>query len=172
MKDIRPEIPALAFISAQIVQEAERLGALFEATHRVESQYQLPSGSLSVMNPAHILGLLYCLIVVPKELWLQDKSHLVFARIDEAKLLSLFSITLKSRAFEKNPSHALLRHLRNAVAHVHFTLVESNFTFWDQEPQTKQETFRATFTLASLSEFLSTVGAALANLRLEPSRVH
>ncbi len=146
MKDVRPEIPALAFITAQIIQEAHNSDALSNATRCVENKYQVPVRSCSVMNPAHILGLLYCLIVVPKEYWLHDKEHPIVAKIDADKLLRLVSVSLKSKAFETNPVYALLRHLRNAVAHVCFTLEDDNFTFWDQDQHTKQVTFRGTFT--------------------------
>lgn len=172
MKDSRSEIPALAFINAQIIQEAESSGMLTEPTRRVENLYQLPAGSLRVMNPAHLLGLLYCLIVVPKEYWVHDKTHPIVATIDTEKLLRLVSVSLKSSAFEANPGYALLRHLRNAVAHVRFAIDDGNFTFWDQSPKTNQEIFRGTFTLVSLGEFLSTVGASLANLRTAQSHFH
>ena len=172
MTDVRSEIPALAFINAQIIQEAAHAGVLDEPTRRVESMYRLPGGSLRVMNPAYLLGLLYCLIVVPKEFWLQDKAHPVFAQIDQDWLLGLVSVQRKTSSFDENPCYRLLRHLRNAVAHVHFTIDEGEFTFWDHGPRTDRETFRATFSLTGLGEFLSKVGALLANLRTEQLRPH
>jgi hypothetical protein len=136
MMDVRSEIPALAFINAQIIQDAVQTGALVEPTRRVENMYGLPWGSLRILNPAYLLSLLYCLIVVPKEFWLHDESHPVFARIDQDRLLGLVSVMLKTTTFDENPCYRLLRHLRNAVAHVRFTISENDFTFWDQDPRT------------------------------------
>jgi hypothetical protein len=172
MTDVRTEIPALAWINAQIIQEAERMGSLNGPTRQVETFYGLPAGSLRILNPAHLIGLLYCLIVVPKELWFKDESHPVFTRIHYDKLVGLISVSKKTGKFDTHPSYRLLRHLRNSVAHARFALVDDKFEFWDQEPRTDRETFRATSSLAQLSEFVSYVGPILANLRNKSLQTH
>jgi hypothetical protein len=172
MTDVRTEIPALAWINAQIIQKAERMGSLNSPTRQVESFYGLPTGSLRILNPAHLIGLLYCLIVVPKELWLKDKSHPVFVHIHPDKIVGLISVSSKTENFDIHPSYTLLRHLRNSVAHARFALVDDKFEFWDLDPRTDRETFRATSSLAQLSEFVSYVGPILANLQNQSLQTH
>ena len=161
MKDDRTEIPARAYINAQIVEQAERIGAFDEPTSQVEKMWNLEAGALrklGVLNPAYVAGLLYCLFVVPKELWLETKHHPVFDDMDKAKLLRLVVVTKKQKAFDNMPSYHLLRHLRNAIAHVSFTMIEGDFTFWDLDPRTNEEKFRATFHRNEFVEFINYVG--------------
>lgn len=172
MIDVRTEIAALAFVNAQIIQEAERTRALIEPTRRVEKMYGFPAGSLRLVNPAHLIGLLYCLFVVPKELWVKDGSYPVFSDIEPDKFVGLISVSKKTVAFDRNPGYQLLRHLRNSIAHVRFTLIGDKFEFWDIETKTRQEIFRGACSLAELSELVSHVGAILANLRNKPFSVH
>ena len=171
MTDIRSEIPALAYVNAQIIQEAVRVGALDQPTRQVEMDYRLPTGCLRILNPGYLLGLLYCLFVVPKEFWIgREESHPAFTDIDSDKLLPFFSISKKSEKSDKNPRYHLLRHIRNSISHVRFGLDDDVFILRDVDRD--KETFRATCTLAVLSEFVSYVGPVLANLRNMSLRTH
>lgn len=172
MTDVRTEIPALAYVNAQIIQEANRMGSLDEPIRQVEINYGLPVGSLRILNPAHLIGLLYCLIVVPKELWLKNDAHPIFEQIDPKRLLAFVSVLEGAKVFDKSPAYSLLRHLRNAIAHARFELIEDNFIFWDQDLKSDRETFRATLSLQKLSEFVSYVGPVLANLRNRRLQIH
>lgn len=175
MNDNRSEIPAKAYINAQIIEQAERTGAFDEPTRQVENMWNLKKGvlkRLGIANSAHLAGLLYCLFVVPKELWLETEHHPVIDEIDEEKLLSLVAVEKRSKAFDKTPRYSLLRHLRNAIAHVRFTIIEGAFTFWDQDPKTSEEIFRATFARENLMEFIAYVGPLLANLRNKKLQTH
>jgi hypothetical protein len=168
MIDKRKEIPAWAFINMQIIQDANSSGMLLPSIRRVEEGYQLPPNSLVVINSAYLLSLLYCLIVVPKELWLRDKHHPFFARINPDDLLGLFVIKQKSPDFDSEPVYNFLRHLRNAISHVRFSIGEDEvFTFWDQRYESSLRHFEASASRRSMEIFLSTVGSLLANLRVE-----
>ncbi len=118
------------------------------------------------INPAYVASLLYCLIVVPKEVWVLGESHAIYDRIDKTWLLGLFDIEKSERRFGDGPVFSLLRHLRNAVSHANFSVAaDGRFTFWDQKGKAADPYFRASVSLASLQEFLSKVGALFANLR-------
>jgi len=170
MIDRRSEIPTWAFINAQIVQDAHRSGALAQSIRRVEEGYQLPPGSLTPINSAYAVSLLYCLVVVPKELWLRDGPPPELAALDQSSVLSLVTVTQRSRQFDAAPFYGLLRHLRNALSHVRFEIADDGeFSFWDQPTATSPPNFRATMSQSALERFLSTVGPALANLRDQPA---
>jgi hypothetical protein len=120
------------------------------------------------MNSAYLVSLLYCLIVVPRELWLKDTENPSIANLDSSSVLGLFSITIRPIKFDASPVLALLRHLRNALAHARFSIDKSgNFIFWDQENERSPRNFQAAISTQDLEAFLSSVGATLANLRNE-----
>jgi HEPN pEK499 p136 len=166
--DRRSEVPVWAFLNAQIVQEAFRSGDLTKAIWRIEESYGLPPNSLPIINLAHVVSLLYCLIVVPKELWATDKLPAALSKINANWLFGLTSITVKSPNFDQDPVSRFFRHLRNAIAHVRFEInARGDFTFWDQKNANSTQNFRAAFTQTNLEQFLSTVGPALANLHFQ-----
>jgi hypothetical protein len=169
MSDRRSEVPVWAFLNAQIVQEAYRSGDLATATRQVEKSYSLTPDSLSVINLSHVVSLLYCLVVVPKELWATDKLPVALSKININWLLGLVSITLKSPNFDEDPVNRFFRHLRNAIAHVRFEVNDrEDFSFWDQKNENAAPNFRATFSRAALEVFLSKIGPELADLHFHP----
>ena len=118
------------------------------------------------MNQAHVASLLYCLLIVPKEIWIEkDKAHPVLTKIDERKLRESFQIQLrKDPNFDSDFKYNLLHKLRNSVAHANYEIDENmNFTFWNESRG--NITFRCKVTAVKLMLFLSEVGSVLANLR-------
>jgi hypothetical protein len=168
MTDHRKEIPAWAFINAQIAQLAVHTEDFRRCVRRVEEQYGLHSGALNnFISPAYLASLLYCLIVVPKEVWVLSENHDIYSKIDKAWLLTVFAIDKADEQFGTHPVYYLLRHLRNAVAHVHFSVEDDGrFVFWDQKSKDSSPYFRASISSEALGEFLSKVGALMANLRV------
>jgi hypothetical protein len=158
------EIPQRAFINAQIIQEVQRTGNWAAAVRSICTLYELQNYEYS--NQAHIASLLYCLLVIPKEIWIKkNKAHTVFNAINKKLLRDSFKIvTIKDQDFESNFTYNLLHKLRNSVAHANFNVDEQmNFTFWNES--NRGETFRAIVTRDNLMLFISHVGSALANLR-------
>jgi hypothetical protein len=167
MADHRMEIPSWAFINAQISQQAVHSGDLVRSVRSVEVRYGLAPGSLKFINPAYMVSLLYCLIVVPKEIWHLNENHLVYGEIDKDWLVGLFSVELSDDGFAKHPVYYLIHHLRNAVAHANFAIEDDGrFAFWDRKKETSPPYLRASMSVDSLQEFVSRIGAQLANLRL------
>ena len=167
MTDRRSEIPSWAFINAQIAQQAVHTKDFARCVRSVEQQYVLEPGSLRFINPAYLVSLLYCLIVVPKEVWLQNGNHPVYGKIDKNWLLTLFKIERCEDALAKHPVHYVIHRLRNAVAHANFSIEDGErFAFWDQKNKSSVPFFRASISMNSLEGFLSKVGALLANLRV------
>ena len=168
MSDYRQEIPAAAYISKLIIQEADKAGALDDATRSVEKLFGMPENSYSIRNISQVVGLLYCLIVVPKELWLRDGKNNITDNIDKDWLFGIVSITKKSNNFDNNPCLLFLKHLRNAVSHVRFEINEAgDFTFWDKKYDSSPEIFRAHLSVSNLELFLSHIGADLAKYGLD-----
>ena len=154
MADHRRDIPALAFMNAQVFQSAD----LSEPIENIENQYSLPKGLLNIPNTAYIVSLLYCLIVIPKELFI-EKEKLPHCIKNNDVVLELFSSIKKDGQFDLDPVFNLLRHIRNSLAHANFSISDdSTFTFEDG-------TFEAVIDIKNIEKFLSSFGADLANLR-------
>jgi hypothetical protein len=170
MTDQRSDVPMWAWLNGQIIQEAFAAGELAPAIARVEKQYAVSPGTFSVENVGYLLSLLYCLIVVPKQLWLQTSLPPELASLDPQPILDLFRITQGSQNFDTNPLYRLLRHLRNSIAHVRFSIDDSNrLMFWDQYSDNHSIEFKASISLSDLMKFLSRIGPLLANLRNAPT---
>ena len=168
MADHRQEIPSWAFINAQIAQQAVHSGDLARSVRSVETHYGLSAGSLRFINPAYLVSLLYCLVVVPKEVWLLSENHSVYDKIDKEWLVALFTIELSDDGFARHPVYYLIHRLRNAVAHANFSIEDDGrFAFWDRKNEKSAPYFRASISVDCMQELVSKVGALLANLRTD-----
>jgi hypothetical protein len=156
LTDFRDEIPHRAFIDARIIQHALASGHLSTSTNVVSSFYDISGYKL--LGPAHAVGLLYCLIVVPRELWWSPE---LLTRLEALNPLSFFSFSAAPKSVDE-----LFRHLRNALAHADFSISSvGTFTFRARSDRNEPPRFIATIALPQLEKFLSIVGAEMANAR-------
>ncbi len=162
MNDFRSQIPQSAFINAQVIHDAMVDYDLERSLTQWSEHYKIPKWNL--INPAHVASLLYCLIVVPKELWDPPSNDDVFVQIGKYRPLDLFTVRRWTQPANENCIRDFLRHLRNAISHVRFTVDgKHNFEFWDERQRV--ENYRVSITRDKLARFLSIVGHQLANLR-------
>jgi hypothetical protein len=165
--DVRLLIPAFAWLNHQIVDLAEQRNDTRRSIEEVFSSppyanQGLDAMSYKLLNPAHIVSLLYCLIVVPKELLDYPADHFLFKRLDKSNVAKAFRISRFPMGFDQSPSYWLLRALRNSVAHVLYEFESSEVHFWtDQSP-----IWDARASLDELSIFFSTFSRELVNTLL------
>ena len=165
--NVAVQIPTLATINHMTLMKAVRTEAYKRCLHSVEQEVNARRGSLAPINFAHTISLLYCLIVVPKEVWRPEKGGEIYSEIQRRRLCDHFTIDSARLGFHANPSYFLIHHLRNAVAHVHFSLSENRrFNFWDQRTETSQPHFRASTSLDGLGLFLADVAKLFDKLRV------
>jgi len=162
--DYRDEIPQRAYINAEVLQLAVKTADFQDCLRHVETKYGL--GPYSVINPAHVISLLYCLVVVPKELWLTEESEVLHMRLAQLHPEKLFALERTDASFSARPAAELIRHLRNSVAHADFSVgTDGQFRFFDRPKQGIEPRFVASITLRNMEEFLAIVGSELANAR-------
>ena len=161
------KIPTLAFIEAQVIHQAVAKGALTDSVRAVETYYNLAEGSLGngVFLESRMLTLLYCLVVVPKEVWASESEHPVYQAVSTKWRIPQGAVSNHRSGFPDRPTYQFIHHLRNAVAHARFSFRDQRFHFWDQRRHEHEPSFRASVSLSELQEFLEIVGAAFANLR-------
>ena len=164
MDDFCAQIPACAFYNMQVLYEATDSGDLKGSIHKWSQRCGIPD--LSIMNPACVASLLYCLIVVPKEVWDVPSEASLYSDLEREKPFALFHFTTGQQPRNREHCRTFLRRLRNAVAHVRFKVAANwSFEFWDKPPRAREVDFRVSIGRDNLARFLSVVGARLANLR-------
>lgn len=164
MTNFRDEIPQRAYINTEVLQLAEQTADFQDCLRQVETKYGL--AAYTVINPAHVVALLYCLIVVPKELWLTQESKQLHVRLAKLQPERLFELEHVDATFSERPAAELIRHLRNSVAHADFSVDRNGqFRFFDRSKQDAEPRFIASITLENMERFLTIVGSQLANAR-------
>lgn len=167
LRNFRHEIPARAFINAQIIQEARSTSGFENAIKKVLSMDIYKSQGLveyQFENSAYVASLLYCLIVIPKEIWASTENSSIYDNIAKYNPLSFFKIGKESEKDRNKPIYRLIHRLRNAVSHANFSIDnDMNFMFWDMPPGKAETEWEGIIDANSLMKFLSLVGSALAN---------
>lgn len=159
MADFRAEIPTRSFINALIIEEAVKTKSFQDCVRSTLSKVRLPIREYQFVNPAHLVGLLYCLVVVPKEIWLLPQNHILYRKLKEAGLLELFDFPIRDITFDSDPVYYLIHRLRNAVAHANFSIDESQaFEFWDTTAKGKTPHWKASVSSANLLQFVTWLG--------------
>jgi HEPN pEK499 p136 len=161
--DLRLDVPARAYINAQLLSLLETGGTFFDAKKHLFSLEPLVTQGLTPYNwKIHdhtlVISLLYCTIVVPREILDLPKDHQIYRDFDAQKVAELFSLV--------NPkdlnSYQLVRHLRNAVAHALFSIQEHDghisFKFWSD-----RDSFQAEIDQQSLLRLIGIVGQRFTN---------
>jgi len=158
--DFRLDVPALARANAEIWLAAAEMGDLDAARSKVFEVTDVPPQSHKYRNLAFMVGQLYCLLLVPKELLRLKETHPIFAELDKAHVSELFVIETRPNEFDEAPSYWLLRLLRNSLAHVLFRVGGDNiWEFWTE----RKPKWKATTTTESLWQVLMIAGTALGN---------
>lgn len=166
------DLAAMAFVEQQILSDAAKTGELAPSTRRQEVRYQVRNGSFGsgVFPYVRLMSLMYCLFVVPREIWL-TKDVSLRDRIDG--LFALDGIRVLEQPKGRMPTISeFLRHIRNAVSHANFDFVPDYVEFWDGPNPAQPSNFRVQLSMLQLEELLSEVGGFLANLRNEVPQVH
>lgn len=80
--NLRDEIPPRAFINAEIMQQIRDTATFTNAIKKICRKYNIPDYQFE--NPAYIISLLYCLIVIPKEQFLKNADTINLNPIAES----------------------------------------------------------------------------------------
>src|SRR5262245_4581630 len=111
MDDFRAEIPIRSFVNARILDRAIEGDSFQAAVQDSLAEFGAPGIDYHFKNPAYIAGLLYCLVVVPKEIWELPENHAVYKLLSDSGVLDLFNITLKDSRFDAHPTYYLIHRL-------------------------------------------------------------
>jgi len=169
MVDLRSQIARSAYINAQILDIAEQLPIFRECVKTVLRKQGCEPKTIAHYTlkgaAAYWVSLLYCLIVVPKEVFGLDENDCVYQAPELRQGLGLFEITKKTPKFDTHPTFYLIYHLRNSLSHANFSIWQETdaFEFRDRPRLGAQDNFCATITSQNLGRFLSDVGRLLAN---------
>ena len=164
--DLRWEIPPRAYMNAQLLSLVEGGASLADAKKTLFSQpqYATSFGDADVVryrphDHSLVASLLYCTIVVPREILNLPQNHDVYRKFDAENVAARFS-TLQPAM----DSYTLIRCLRNSVAHALFSVTQDDgefvYRFWTERHPILTE---ATIKHSKLLSFIETVGSPLVN---------
>jgi len=160
--DLRLDIPVRAFINANLMLRVEKGGCLFDAKKDYFAQDWCKDAKLSpydytIDDPALAISLLYCTIVVPRELLDLPQNHSIYHDFDDCGVTQFFTVS-KPRSID---SFVLIRSLRHSVAHALFAIEQSNdlvrYDFWTE----REPILQARTTAHDLRRFTEIVGRRL-----------
>lgn len=106
--------------------------------------------------------LMYCLLVVPKELNDLSRDSSFYQEIQKGNVLRNFEIIIPDT--DDVPVHEMFRFLRNAVAHVNYHIDENDkIEFWNRRGN-GQENWRVSITHDDMVAFLQEIEIPVINL--------
>lgn len=112
-----------------------------------------------IHDNALAVSLLYCTLVVPREILALPKGHQILRDFDKENVVAAFEIVAPTQP----TSRQLLLFLRDAVAHACFSIRENDgpavYEFWTEA----EPAFRARIGHDALLRFLSSVGQRITN---------
>jgi len=157
--DYRRQIPLSSFLNGAIlprIDDLPEVRAVYADTMRTLGK---PSFEYSMMNAGHIAGMLYGLLVVPMKLYESPQDDSLLDAVKAERLSRLFDIVTCDSRFRADPEGELLRHLRNSVSNVNFTISEKNeFEFWDEDPISGSHDWEVRIDREALLAVLSKLG--------------
>jgi hypothetical protein len=173
MKDFREDIPVYSFINAAIIDRALESDTFKDCVRATLNEAGFASGTqYQFKNPAFVCGLLYALILVPKEIWLGVQHDVVYRRLGEEEgLVELFEARISNRPSNQTPIYYLIHRLRNSIAHANFSVDETQaFTFWDKLKKTTPKIWEVHIRNQDLLKFLTKVAHVVVFLRDDATR--
>ena len=164
--DLRLDVPARAYINAQLLSLLERGGTLGEAKRQLFSTEPYADrssaedvGRYRPHDHSLAISLLHCCIVVPREYLDLPSDHQIYQDCEAANVLGLFAGTSPT---DLN-AHQFIRSLRHSAAHALFSIDEDahgvRYEFWTE----RQPLFRTTIRHVELLQFISYVGQRFTN---------
>jgi len=165
--DLRIDIPVRAFINASLLLLVEQGGTLFDAKKEFFSregirEMRLDPYNHTVDDPSLAISLLYCTIVVPRELLDLPCNHTIYRDLDAKTVTTHFDVARPTPI----DSFTLIRSLRHSVAHALFSIRQEKgvveYDFWTE----REPIFQARTTAFELRTFINTVGICLTNALL------
>lgn len=138
MHDRRYQIPTACWVNVAIIDRLQGNDAFRKCCIQVPraegARLSTHDEPWPFMNLSWGAYMLYCFVVVPKELYQLQADDDFYESLKSKDAMARFSFNKQKYSFDHDPLYHL-RSLRNAVSHVHFTIDASDtFLFWDHPP--------------------------------------
>ncbi len=163
--NLRLDIPARAFINAKLISLVQDGASLSNAKQHLLPEIGLPKEEIygyRLDDPAMVISLLYCMIVVPRELLSLPENHQIYREFDEKR------IAAHSPAIDPPvDSYNLIWCLRNSLAHALFSIsVKHGQASYEFHTERKPILKSAEIGHAALLNLINVVGKSFTNTLL------
>lgn len=118
-------------------------GAFNDSCVEVPKKYNIipsaPNMSWPFQNSSWEVYKLYCMIVVPKELYNLDESDSYYINLVKKDVMRNFNIKKQRKNFKESVLYNF-NSLRNSISHVNYLIRDDgSFVMWDHKPKQKAE---------------------------------
>jgi hypothetical protein len=143
LEDRRLQIPTACWVNLAIIDRLQGTETFrkycIEVPQEAGFLSPTPDEPWPFMNLSWGAYMLYCLLVVPKELYQLAKDDPFYKSLKARHAMADFSFKKQKCGFDEDPLYHL-KSLRNAVSHVNFRIDTSNtLVFWDHPPRRPTE---------------------------------
>ncbi len=174
MEDRRSQIPTQCWVNVAIIDRLSQTSLFKKYCVDVpkEGGFQgpKPDSEWPFMNLSWGAYMMYCLLVVPKELYNLPNEDSFYTDLQGRKVMQYFTILRERETFTENPSYHL-KCLRNAISHANFSIDTNNeLTFWDHttgKPEKQHWHWEVKVTEGRLLEFLHIMADATHRIYVE-----
>jgi len=133
------QVPTMCWVNVAIIDRLRYTDAFKKCCRDVSRNAGFvpptPETEWPFMNLSWGAYMMYCLLVVPKELYELPNNDSFFKGLLDQQAMRSFTVNKERFKFEIDPSYHLSC-LRNAVSHVHFRIdQQGKLTFWDHPPR-------------------------------------
>jgi hypothetical protein len=166
--DLRLDLPARAYVNAQILALVERGATLLEAkkhlflTNPLYRDHDFDVYGWTLQDTSQVLGLLYCTVVVPREILNLPANHTLYRELESTELLTFFDIRTPTPC----DAFALVQGLRHSAAHALFEIAvekaEVFCRFWND-----RQDFDVRVSEPALRKAVEFIGARLSSAVLQ-----
>ncbi|MCK4825889.1 hypothetical protein KA005_59625 [bacterium] len=135
MEDRRNQIPIGCSVNVAIIGQLQSTDVFKQKCIQVPAmmgiQPPVPGEPWPFFNLSWGAYLMYCFIVVPKELYNLPNEDEFYVRLKKENVMEAFTVKKEKKTFQDDPSY-YFRSLRNAISHVNYNIDSSDeFTLWD-----------------------------------------
>jgi len=171
MEDRRAQIPTMCCVNVAIIDRLSQSTEFVQKCKEVPVEFGFGPPKCGdpwpFMNPSWAAYIMYCLLVVPKELYQLPKNDSFYTDLQEKDVFNSFVIKRQKRAFSDDPRYHFSS-IRNAISHVNYQIDQNTFKFWDHPPRKPNERhWEVSITEADLIAFLCKLADALNRLYAE-----
>ena len=145
MKNLIDQISIGCGVNSAIVNDAMKKPQFIQSCIDIPLKHNIkppiPNTPWPFQNTSWEAYKLYCMIVVPKELYNLNKDDEFYEKLKNKKIFRNFEIAKEKKLFDDSPDYHF-NSLRNSISHLNYSINEKfEYEMWDHPPGKKEKEY-------------------------------